>query len=293
MISRKRKPTFVLVIPQFEDIFHSFYAGEIIRGVSLSASRLNADFLVHITDRSNHKGWLDSSLMDTKYVDGIIFADIDNDVDVVKKAIRWGMPCVVLNNILDEPINYISVDNKQAAMEVVEYLIGQGHTEIATIAGDISTQAGIKRLEGYRDALIKHNIETPRHYVTFGDFLRTPARAAAQKLLKAKNRPTAVFAASDVMALELMDVARSLQLRVPQDLSVIGFDDNPLNVTSPVALTTVSQPLVEMGRLGAEHLSQISKGKERLPLKIVLPTKLIKRDSVAKAADRLPSGGKK
>ena len=101
MIPRKRKPTFVLVIPQFEDIFHSYYAGEIIRGVSLSASRLNADFLVHITDRSNHKGWLDSSLMDTKYVDGIIFADIDNDVDVVKKAIRWGMPCVVLNNILD------------------------------------------------------------------------------------------------------------------------------------------------------------------------------------------------
>lgn len=291
MIARKRKPTFVLVIPRFEDIFHSFYAGEIIRGVSLSASRLNADFLVHITDRSSHKGWLDSSLMDTKYVDGIIFADIDNDVDVVKKAIRWGMPCVVLNNILDEPINYISVDNKQAAMEVVEYLISRGHTDIATIAGDISTQAGIKRLEGYRDALIKHGIEAPRSYVTFGEFLRTPARAAAQKLLKFKKRPTAVFAASDVMALELMDVARSMQLRVPEDISVIGFDDNPLNSTSPVKLTTVSQPLVEMGRLGAEHLNQISKGMERLPLKIVLPTKLLKRDSVAAAADKPSPGG--
>lgn len=282
MTVRKRKATFVLVIPQFEDIFHSFYAGEIIRGVSLSASRLNADFLIHITDRSNHKGWLDSTLLDNKYIDGIIFADIDNDLEVVKKAIRWGMPCVVLNNILDEPVNYISVDNKQAAMEVVEYLVAQGHTEIATIAGDVSTQAGIKRLEGYREALIKHNIQTPRHYVTFGEFLRTPARLAAQKLLKAKNRPTAVFAASDVMALELMDVARSMQLRVPEDISVIGFDDNPLNATSPIKLTTVAQPLVEMGRLGAEHLSQISKGKEKLPLKIVLPTKLIKRDSVAK-----------
>lgn len=278
----KRKPTFVLVIPQFEDIFHSFYAGEIIRGVSLSASRLSTDFLVHITDRSSHKGWLDSSLMDTKYVDGIIFADIDNDVDIVKKAIRWGMPCVVLNNILDEPINYISVDNKRAAIEVVEYLIGMGHRDIATIAGDISTQAGLKRLEGYRDALLKHNIQTPRHYVTFGDFLRTPARAAAQKLLKAKNRPTAVFAASDVMALELIDVARSLNLRVPQDVSVVGFDDNPLNATSSVKLSTVSQPLVEMGRLGAEHLSRIRQGKERLPLKIVLPTHLIKRASVVK-----------
>ena len=282
MISKKRKATFVLVIPRFEDIFHSFYAGEIIRGVSLSASRLNADFLIHITDRSNHAGWLDSTLLDTKYIDGIIFADIDNDVDIVKKAIRWGMPCVVLNNILDEPINYISVDNKQAAMAVVEFLIALGHTHIATIAGDVSTQAGLKRLEGYRESLLKHNIHTPRHYITFGEFLRTPAHLAAQKLLKSKSRPTAVFAASDVMALELMDVAKSLNIRVPEELSVVGFDDNPFNCTSSVKLSTVAQPLVEMGRLGAEHLSLISRGKARLPLKIVLPTQLFRRDSAVK-----------
>ncbi len=282
MSSKKRKPTFVLVIPRFEDIFHSFYAGEIIRGVSLSASRLNADFLVHITDRSNHKGWLDSTLLDTDYIDGIIFADIDNDIAIVKKAIQWGMPCLVLNNILDEPINYISVDNKQAAIEVVEYLIGLGHTNIATIAGDVSTQAGLKRLEGYRETLLNHDIRTPRHYVTFGEFLRTPARLAAQKLLKAKDRPTAIFAASDVMALEVIDVARQLNISVPGELAVVGFDDNPFNATSPVKLTTVSQPLVEMGRLGAENLSLISRGKAKLPLKIVLPTKLLKRASSAK-----------
>lgn len=282
MSSKKRKPTFVLVIPRFEDIFHSFYAGEIIRGVSLSASRLNADFLIHITDRSNHKGWLDSTLMDTNYIDGIIFADIDNDVAIVKKAIRSGMPCVVLNNILDEPINYISVDNRQAAIEVVEYLIGLGHTKIATIAGDVSTQAGLRRLEGYRETLLKHNIRTPRQYVTFGEFLRTPARHAAQKLLKAQDRPTAVFAASDVMAMELIDVAKSLGIRVPEELSVVGFDDNPFNASSPVKLATVSQPLVEMGRLGAEHLSQISLGQAKLPIKVVLPTRLIKRDSAVR-----------
>ena len=282
MSSKKRKPTFVLVIPRFEDIFHSFYAGEIIRGVSLSASRLNADFLIHITDRSNHKGWLDSTLLDTDYIDGILFADIDNDVAIVKKAIAWGMPCLVLNNILDEPINYISVDNKQAAIEVVEYLIALGHANIATIAGDVSTQAGLKRLEGYRETLLNHDIRTPRHYVTFGEFLRTPARLAAQKLLKAKDRPTAIFAASDVMALEVIDVARQLNISVPDELAVVGFDDNPFNATSPVKLTTVSQPLVEMGRLGAENLSLISRGKAKLPLKIVLPTKLMKRASSVK-----------
>ena len=272
------------MIPRFEDIFHSYYAGEIIRGVSLSASRLNADFLTHITDRSNHHGWLDSSLMDKNYIDGIIFADIDNDLGVVKKSLRWGMPCVVLNNILDEPVNYVAVDNQTAAFDVVEHFMKLGHSRIATVAGDISTQAGLKRLEGYREALYSKDIHVARSYVTFGDFLRTPARVAAKKLLKLKNRPTAIFVASDVMALEVMDVAKSLGIRVPDELSIVGFDDNPFSTTGPVKLTTVSQPLVEMGRLGAESLFQISRGKVKLPLKVVLPTKLVKRQSVSTVA---------
>jgi len=279
LTSKKRKPTFVLVIPRFEDIFHSYYAGEIIRGVSLSASRLNTDFLIHITDRSDHRGWLDSTLLDKNYIDGIIFADIDNDVDIVKKAIRRGVPCMVLNNILEEPINYVAVDNKKAAIRIVDHLVQMRHEDIATIAGDTSTQAGLMRLEGYREALLKHGIHTPRSYITFGEFLRTPARAAAQKLLKLKKRPTAIFAGSDVMALELADVAKSMNLRIPEDLAIVGFDDNPLITASNTSLTTVSQPLLEMGRIGAEQLFLISRGKVKLPVKVILPTKLMKRAS--------------
>lgn len=286
MTAKKRKPTFVLVIPRFEDIFHSYFAGEIIRGVSLSASRLNADFLIHITDRSNHAGWLDSSLMDPNYINGIIFADIDNDIGVVKKAIRRGVPCMVLNNLLEEPINYVAVDNRKAGYNVAEYLIKLGHRKIATIAGDVSTQSGETRLEGFREALLDHNVSIPRSYITFGDYLRTPARQAAKKLLKLKNRPTAIFVASDVMALELMDVARSLNIKIPEELSIVGFDDNPLNSSCSVGLSTVSQPLLEMGRVGAENLSLISKGKVKLPVKITLPTKLIKRASVMKCKSK-------
>lgn len=281
MSSKKRKPTFVLVIPRFEDIFHSYYAQEIIRGVSLSASRLNADFLVHIVDRQDHRGWLDSTLMDKDYIDGIIFADIDNDVTLVKKVIRRGVPCMVLNNILDEPINYVAVDNRRAAYRVVEQLIKLGHKNIAHIAGDVSTQAGLMRLEGYKQALTDHKMPAPRSNIAFGDFLRTPARSAAKKLLRLKNRPTAIFAGSDVMALELIDIAKSLKIRIPEDLSIIGFDDNPMIKSSSVSISTVSQPLVEMGRLGAENLYQISRGKMKLPVKIVLPTKLLKRETLA------------
>jgi len=281
-MATKRKPIFVLILPRFEDIFHSFYTGEITKGVNLAASRLNVDFLVHITDRSNHSAWLDPTLLDRKTVDGILFADIDNDIEIVKKAITRGMPCMVLNNELDEPINYIAVNNYEAAFKVVEEFIKLGHKQIATIAGDLSTQAGQARLEGYHDALKKHDIVPDKNYVKVGGFLRTPARAAAQELLKLKDRPTAIFAASDVMALETIDVAKTKKISIPEDLSICGFDDNPLNAHSPIQLATVAQPLVEMGRLGLEILYQISHGKVKLPYKDVLLAKLIKAQSMGK-----------
>jgi len=277
---RKRKKTFVLVIPSFEDIFHSFYAGEIIKGVSLAVSRLKIDVLIHITDRFDHRSWLDSTLLDKSYIDGIIFGDIDNDIQVVKRAISRGIPTIVLNNYLEEPINCLSIDNFEASYEVVQHLIQLGHSQIGTIAGDLSTQAGQFRLNGFMAALHDAGIKTSKSYVTYGDFLRTPARKAAQKMLKLKNRPTAIFAASDVMALELMDVAKQYKISIPDELSVVGFDDNPLNLHSEVNLTTVFQPLVEMGRLGAEHLNQISLGRARLPLKMKLQAKPIYRQSI-------------
>lgn len=279
MAIKRKKQSFVVVIPNFEDIFHSFYACEIIKGVSLGASPLKVDLLIHITDRFNHREWLDSFLLDKNYIDGILFADIDQDINVVKKVIDRGMPYLVLNNVLNNAMNYIAVDNRKAAFDLVEYLIKHGHTKIATIAGDLTTQSGQMRLEGYYEALAKHGIRPAKNYVTRGDFLRTPARIAAKKILNLKDRPTAIFAASDVMALELMDIAKELNISVPSQLSVIGFDDNPLNRTSSIKLTTVYQPLVEMGRSGLEHLYQISKGKAQLPVKILLPTKFVVRES--------------
>lgn len=283
MLSKKRKTTFALIIPRFEDIFHSYYAGEIIKGVGLAASRLQTDILMHITDRFDHRDWLDSSALEADYIDGIIFADINNDINMLRKVINKGIPYLVLNNAFNEPINSISIDNRKAAFDLTERLMELGHRRIATIAGDLSTQAGKLRLEGYKEALAKHGIKLLEEYLTTGDFLRTPARKSSQKLLQLKNRPTAVFAASDVMALELIDEAKTQKVCIPDDLSVIGFDDNPLNVYSPVKLTTVAQPLVEMGRLGVEHLNQIISKAAKLPVKILLSTKFIERESTKTA----------
>ena len=258
----KTKPkAFALIVPRFEDVLHSFYASEIIKGVSLSASHLKVDVIIHITERLQHEDWLSWPILNSSYIDGILFADINGDKATLLKVIARGIPHLVLNNYFTENINCISIDNEKAALEAMEYLIKLGHKKIATITGDLSTQAGKSRLKGYKEALAKHNIPLKDEYITIGNFLRTPARLSAEKLLHLNAPPTAIFAASDVMALETIDLARKEGLSIPEDLSIIGFDDNPVAMYSSVGLTTVRQPIVEMGQLGLETLHQILREK--------------------------------
>ncbi len=270
---------YTLVIPRFEDVFHSFFASEVIKGVTAAASRLRIDILIHITERDKHADWRKSESFISKSVKGVIFADINGDRNEFFDFLKRGIPCVVMNNYFSEDVNCIAIDNHKAAIEIVEYLIKLGHSKIATIAGDLNTQAGEARLEGYRQAMAKYGLNVPREFIQEGFFLRTPARSAAKKLLSFKDRPTAIFAASDVMALEVVDEARVQGLRIPWDFSLAGFDDNPVAAYSQVRLTTVAQPIAEMGRLALEKLNQIVLGKEKQPVKIVLPVRLIKRES--------------
>jgi len=198
-------------------------------------------------------------------------------------VIARGVPCIVLNNSFEkEPVNSIAIDNEKAAYQVTEYLIKLGHKRIATIVGELSTEAGKMRLEGFKSCMRANNMKLSTRYITIGHFLRSPARKAMEHLLGLSEPPTAVFAASDVMAMEAIDVARKQGLHIPGDVSIIGFDDNPLCSYSPVPLTTVWQPIAEMGRMGVEFLNQIISGKKRQPLKMLLQTKLIERKSCIK-----------
>ena len=278
----KATKTFALIMPRFEDVDRSFYAEEILKGIGLTASRLKVDVLFHVTERYDHQDWVDTRLLDPHAIDGIIFADIDNDAETLQKVIATGIPYVVLNNMFEEPINSVAVDNFKAAFDVIEYLIKLGHERIAIISGDQRTQAGRLRLDGYQEALTTHKIDVRKEYIKYGDFLRTPSRRAAQELLSLSQRPTAVFACSDVMALEVISEAKTRAVNVPGELSVVGFDDNPVNMHSPVRLATVSQPLKEMGRLGLEKLNLICEGKIGVPVQILLSTRLIERESAAK-----------
>ena len=267
-----------LVIPRYEGIFYSFYALELIRGIGTLASALKLDLLLHLTDNR--------SQFNPRSVGGIIFADIIGNRPQLEEALAQGIPSIVINNYVEDiDVSCIAVDNRGGAENAVNYLLSLGHTKVAHISGDVITQAAKHRLEGYRKALEKNRIVVREDYIARTDYSRGQARQAAERLLKLSDRPTAIFVASDSMALEVLAVASEAGLKVPGDLSIVGFDDNPSGLYGPVSLTTVKQPLVRMAQESVKELDVLMKSKKKLVKRLFLPTELVIRESCAK-----PSG---
>jgi LacI family transcriptional regulator len=262
-----------LVIPRYEGIFYSFYALELIRGIGTLASAMKLDLLLHLTDaRSN---------LNLRGIGGVIFADVIANRKQVEEALSIGLPTIVINNYVEDlTVSCIAIDNRGGAESVVNYLIGLGHKKIAHITGDLITQAAEARLEGYKRVLAKNKIPARQDYIVKTDYSRGQARQAAQNLLNLEDRPTAIFVASDSMALEVMSMAHEHNLKIPGDLSLVGFDDNPSGLYGPVALTTVRQPLVKMAQDSVKELSVIMNLGKKAPVKkVFLPTELVIRES--------------
>lgn len=270
LASGKAGGTIGLIIPRFEGIFHSYYALQVLKGIGGAAERVRCDLLLHITDGKTSPA----------NVDGVIFLDVFGCDDLLDATLDAGTPVVVLNHYLEDlPVSCVAIDNETAAERVVDYLVKLGHKDIATITGDLKTQAGLDRLDGFVKAMKARHLPVKDEYIRFADFGLPSARAAADALLSLADRPTAIFVASDDMALETINVALAKNFRVPEELSVVGFDDNPAAAHGRVPLTTVRQPLDEMGHKALDVLLQQISGKKKSPTKLLLPTELIERQS--------------
>jgi LacI family transcriptional regulator len=261
-----------LVVPRYEGIFYSFYALELIRGIGTLCEALKLDLLLHLTDSN--------APFNLKGVGGIIFADIIGNRKQLEESMASGIPCVVINNFVkDLAVSCISIDNASGAEQAVDYLVSLGHRRIAHITGDLITQASLDRFQGYKSALEKNKVAYNPEYVFKTDYSRGQARNAAERLLKMTPPMSAVFVASDSMALEVMAVVRELGKDIPRDLSIVGFDDNPSGLYGAVALTTVRQPLIKMAQEGVKELNLLMAKKKTAIDKVVLPTELVIRES--------------
>ena len=267
-----RHNTIGLVLPRFEDMFRSFHVTELLKGVGTAAARAGLDVLLHVTGGE--------APLRIVPVDGLLFADIDGNEDQLDWVLDQKLPCVVMAHYLAElPVSCVAVNNHAAAKYAVNYLIQLGHREIATITGHLRTPIGLERLEGYLDAMKEHQVAVKPYFIEHGDYTSPSARAPAKRLLSRSDRPTAIFAASDAMAVTAMEVATGLGLRVPEDVSIVGFDDSVVASFAKVPLTTVWQPLSKVGELSVDILHQLMTGKVRRPVKKWLGARLVERQS--------------
>jgi LacI family transcriptional regulator len=201
--------------------------------------------------------------------------------------LRDRIPFVSVGRHSNKPVHYVDADNVNGARMAVEHLIRLGHRRIATITGPLAMIAGQDRLTGYRQALQARGIPVEEELIVEGDFTEASGTAGMQRLLPVS--PSAVFVASDMMAIGALRSLRQADRQVPQDIALVGFDDIPIASAIVPALTTVRQPIERMGSMAVEVLLSVledSSGEEALAQRIVLPTELVIRASCGPALSR-------
>ncbi|MFD1885652.1 LacI family DNA-binding transcriptional regulator [Paenibacillus wenxiniae] len=258
----------------------SFFA-DTIRGVN-SVIGIEYNLFVRGID-----DYADYSTIHPKRFDGIILmSQSDDDHTFIEHVISQQIPLVVLNRLIPDGsfVNIVSND-REGAQRAGEYLIEQGHRRIALIEGMKGFKSAEQRRLGFLDALKTAAITIPEQYIVPGLYSTESGYAAMQSLLKLESPPTAVFCSNDDMAIGAMNAAFEMGLKVPDDLSIVGFDDINFSMYTNPALTTVKRPIEQISAHGAakilERISEQSAGKEL----IFLGTELVERRSVAQHSE--------
>lgn len=224
-------------------------------------------------------------LIDVTQVDGMILLPpmCDNE-DVLEVLTKANVPFVRITP--DTKLNsspYICMDDYQAAFDVTERLINQGHKKIAHIIGNNKQGVSRLRYQGYLDALRSNKITTPPEYIEQGSFTYQSGMEAAVKLLALDDKPTAIFAANDDMAAAVISIAQQQGINIPGDLSVVGFDDTQLARSVWPHISTVKQPINEMAELSVSLLASGQydnmSNLKSLELRHILDFELIERES--------------
>jgi LacI family transcriptional regulator len=256
------------------------YVGEIMRGIDSELSLNNLDLVLYTTHRIANKEANYIANLAKGVVEGLLLLLPRNPVDNIGSLIQQNFPFVLIDHQgSDRECPAVGATNWQGAYNATEYLIKLGHTRIGFITGSLDMGCSVDRLEGYRSALRTHHLHENKELIFEGNFNQPDGYAGASAFLDLPNPPTAIFASNDVMAMGVMDAVRNRGLRIPDDISVVGFDDIPQASLTHPALTTVNQPLEKMGRVATQILLDLLNDPEKKVKRIELPTELVVRDS--------------
>lgn len=283
--------------PLIELVFHELHSGwsmEIIRGVqeAAKASGLGLVLTESGTRQTPDENWLEGLIERRPRCVVLVFSDISDTQRAMLDA--RSTPFVIIDPAGDPASGVPAVGsaNWSGGLSAVRHLIDLGHEHIGVISGPREMMCSHARVDGYRSAMAAARLKVDERWVRYGDFHSEGGAARARELLDLPEPPTAIFAGSDLQALGVYEVARERGMRIPDDLSVVGYDDIPLSQWISPQLTTVHQPLAAMGREAALMAVQLSSGVTPANTRMDLATTLVIRDSTSRPphADEVVAG---
>ncbi|MGD8779889.1 MAG: LacI family DNA-binding transcriptional regulator [Ignavibacteria bacterium] len=263
------------------------YFAKVMKGVYDECSRLGYSVLLGSSELCSDKETEIVNAMLNKRVDGLLLSPLQSeksDFSYLSKLLSNNYPLVTLGMVKNYYTNTVDIDNIKAAYDAVSYLAEFGHTKVAYFAGPSHSGHGQKRLEGYKQALIDHNILINNNYIVVVEpYMSNGYNAGLELFKKNIDQPTAVFCYNDLVAVGLINALLDLNIKVPGKVSVIGFDNIDLSKYVRIPLTTIQMPAYEIGKSAANLLiKQITSSETPSRERIVLEHKLIERSSCAK-----------
>ncbi|MEO1288412.1 MAG: LacI family DNA-binding transcriptional regulator [Chloroflexota bacterium] len=278
MLASQRSNMIGLVIPSgAESVFTDPYFPTLTRSISRKARDCQQTLALFLCESEQEGIDTVRSILNTALLDGVIITSDYRNNSFENALVASEMPVVFIGRPRQSPnVSYIESDNFNGGLMATEYLIERGYKRIGVISSFKNT-SGDDRYLGYCDALKKHNIPYDEALVAEGDYSMESGRQAMIDLLPAK--PDAVFISSDTMALGALRALREHNIRVPDDIAIMGHDNLPPAIQSDPQLTTIHQYVEDIGELAVETLLQFIVNPKRPPRQISLPGKVIVRES--------------
>jgi len=290
MLSQRQTLTIGVLVPQaLSVIFSNPFFGAFSEGVALAAEEFG--YGIHFI--SPLHGSL-ARAMGRATVDGVVAVGLGSDHPEVEQIRAAGVPLVMVDSTAMPDLPSIGIDDEGGARAAAEHLLGLGHRSFLVVGveppspGATHAPEGVtaRRMRGYVTALAAKGVDLPDHAVVVGPASIEGGIAAMRRAIEDGLRPTAVLAMSDAMAIGVLRAARELGLRVPADLSVVGFDDIDISQHTDPPLTTVHQPIREKGETAVRVLLSVVERRDLRPEQVRLATRLLVRGSTGPAPQR-------
>ncbi|MBC7343843.1 MAG: LacI family DNA-binding transcriptional regulator [Clostridia bacterium] len=258
------------------------YFSMLVRGIERTARQFDYSVILQGTDEDYDREEEAIEIALAEQVDGILITPTQKGTDTVEELVASGTPFVLMSRYFkDLDTDYVVMDDRRGGFLATEHLIQRGHRRIAILNGPLHISSAIERYEGYLEAFKSYGLEPDKALVAEGCLTVEDGYRAALRLLDGPERPTAVFAFSDFVAFGVLRAANELDLRVPDDLAVVGFDDTFFGACVRPSLTTVGGSPEEIGQRASELLFEIlaQDSVDKSVNKIRLPVRLVVRNS--------------